>query len=137
MDFDDPDTMMHELFWAAGSTGVASVGAAIFKNASTYSDATWESIRRCHTLTGDDSGTEDALDQDRLQELREAGRLLVHDLSYFETLAESEDETRPTGKSYGSQVFFEVEEALVDNRRSVAALAICLSTLDDRLRPSS
>jgi len=137
MDIDDLDTMVHELFWAAGSTGVASVGAAIFKNASTYSDATWESIRRCHTLTGDDSDTEAALDQDRLQELREAGRLLVHDLSYFETLAESEDETRPTGKSYGSQVFFEVEEELVDNRRSVAALAICLSTLDDSTKERS
>jgi|ERR1711924_90020 len=73
----------------------------------------------------------DALDQDRLQGLRDAGRLLVYDLSHFETLAKSEDETRPAGESYGSQAFFEVEEELVDGRRSIAALAICLSTVDD------
>ena len=129
MDVDDPDTMARELFWSIGTPGVATPTPANFKNASTYSDAKWESIRACHTA--DDDSSVMALDQDQLQALKDAGRLLVYDLSHFETLSKFQIEGRPAGKSFGSQAFFEVEDALVDGRRSVVALAICLSSLDD------
>ena len=128
MDVDDPDTMARELFWATANAATASNGYALFKNATTYADEKWDSIRRCHQVGG--GGIEDALDQARLRALRDAGRLLVYDLSYLETLSASQEDL-PVGKTFGSQAFFEVEDALVDGDRSVKALAICLSTLED------
>lgn len=125
MDVDDPDTMARELFWATANAATASNGYALFKNATTYADEKWDSIRRCHQ-----AGGENALDQARLRALRDAGRLLVYDLSHLETLSASQEDL-PVGNTFGAQAFFEVEDALVDGDRSVKALAICLSTLED------
>ena len=127
MDVEDPEAAARELFWSIAAPAATTVTIALFKNASTYDEGTWASVRDCH------GGAEDAdLDQDGLEALRDAGRLLVYDLSYFETLAGSSAEGGPAGDAYGSQAFFEVEDELeADGRRSVRALAICLSALDD------